>query len=106
MASRAALLLIDLQPDFLPGGPLAVPAGDAVIPPCNALRSGFHWPGGVYLTQDWHPADHISFAASHPGAVPFSTVHLPAPTGEQVIGWVAAARAPWAARLALLISPP
>jgi nicotinamidase/pyrazinamidase len=82
--AKPALLLIDLQPDFFPGGSLAVPDGDAVLAPCNALRAAFPWPGGVYLTQDWHPADHISFASNHPGKAVFSTAQLPAPTGEQV----------------------
>ena len=57
-----ALLVIDMQIDFRPGGPLAVADGDAVIPGINALAARF---GHVILTQDWHPAGHISFASAH-----------------------------------------
>lgn len=59
-----ALVLIDLQNDFLPGGALAVPDGDAVLPVANALQSLFDV---VVATQDWHPPDHVSFAVNHPG---------------------------------------
>lgn len=59
-----ALLLIDIQNDFLPGGALAVPDGDAVIAVVNRLQTRFDL---VVATQDWHPADHGSFAANHPG---------------------------------------
>ncbi len=59
-----ALILVDIQNDFVPGGALAVPEGDAVIPVCNAIRDGFDL---VVATQDWHPRDHGSFAANHPG---------------------------------------
>ncbi|HEX3000060.1 MAG TPA: nicotinamidase/pyrazinamidase, partial [Armatimonadota bacterium] len=54
-----ALIVVDIQNDFLPGGALAVPGGDQIIPVANALISCF---GPVYATQDWHPADHGSFA--------------------------------------------
>ncbi|AWN50281.1 bifunctional nicotinamidase/pyrazinamidase [Methylobacterium terrae] len=67
------LLVIDVQADFLPGGALAVPDGDAVIAPINALGKIFRH---VVLTQDWHPAGHASFAASHPGKAPFETTAL------------------------------
>jgi nicotinamidase/pyrazinamidase len=67
------LLVIDVQADFLPGGALAVPDGDAVIAPINALGRLFRH---VVLTQDWHPAGHASFAASHPGKQPFETTEL------------------------------
>lgn len=60
-----ALVLVDLQNDFLPGGALAVPEGDAVLAVANALQPCFDL---VVATRDWHPADHVSFAASHPGA--------------------------------------
>lgn len=60
--SREALLVIDVQRDFLPGGSLAVPAGDEVIPIINRLGERF---SEVILTQDWHPAGHISFASTH-----------------------------------------
>lgn len=62
-----ALLVIDVQRDFLPGGSLAVPGGDAVIPVINRLGERFR---EIILTQDWHPAGHISFASSH-GRRPF-----------------------------------
>jgi nicotinamidase/pyrazinamidase len=59
-----ALILVDIQNDFLPGGALAVPEGDAVIPVCNTIRDRFDL---VVATQDWHPRNHGSFAANHPG---------------------------------------
>ncbi|MEL6064679.1 MULTISPECIES: bifunctional nicotinamidase/pyrazinamidase [unclassified Methylobacterium] len=74
------LLVIDVQVDFLPGGALPVPEGDAVIGPVNALQQKFRH---VALTQDWHPADHVSFADNHAGKVPFETVALP--YGAQVL---------------------
>jgi nicotinamidase/pyrazinamidase len=73
MRSDDLLLLIDLQRDFCFGGRLAVPDGDAVIPVINRLAAGFQH---IILTQDWHPADHTSFASSHPGAKPFAQVQL------------------------------
>ncbi len=75
-----ALLLVDLQPDFLPGGALAVPGGDAVIPIANRLARAY---ATVVLTQDWHPPGHRSFASAHPGRAPFETIRLP--YGEQVL---------------------
>ena len=75
-----ALIVIDVQNDFCPGGALAVADGDAVIPRINALMDGF--PVRV-LTQDWHPAGHSSFAANHPGAAPFSLTEMP--YGPQVL---------------------
>ncbi|WP_322029996.1 bifunctional nicotinamidase/pyrazinamidase [Paraburkholderia sp. J76] len=74
------LLLIDLQYDFMPGGALAVAQGDEVVPVANRLAQGF---GHVVLTQDWHPAQHVSFAANHAGRAPFETTALP--YGEQVL---------------------
>ena len=59
-----ALILVDLQNDFMPGGALAVPDGDRVVPVANRLQVEFDL---VVATQDWHPPDHGSFAASHPG---------------------------------------
>lgn len=59
-----ALILVDIQNDFLPGGALAVPQGDAVIPVANTLIPSFQL---VVATQDWHPPQHMSFAANHPG---------------------------------------
>jgi nicotinamidase/pyrazinamidase len=64
-----ALLVIDMQVDFLPGGALAVAGGDAIIPGINALAARFDH---VILTQDWHPLEHISFASTHPGKQPFT----------------------------------
>ncbi|MFC0278521.1 bifunctional nicotinamidase/pyrazinamidase [Falsigemmobacter intermedius] len=69
-----ALIVIDLQNDFCPGGALAVAAGDQIVAGINALAAEFQT---VALTQDWHPQDHLSFAASHPGAQPYSEVAMP-----------------------------
>jgi len=70
-----ALLLIDIQNDFLPGGALAVAHGDEVVPVANRLCSSerFH---RVVVTQDWHPADHQSFAVQHPGRSPGQVIDL------------------------------
>jgi nicotinamidase/pyrazinamidase len=68
-----ALILVDLQNDFCPGGALAVPDGDAVLPIANRLQPRFDL---VVATQDWHPADHGSFAANHPGRKPFEMAEL------------------------------
>jgi nicotinamidase/pyrazinamidase len=68
-----ALLLVDLQYDFMPGGALPVPDGDAVVPVANALMPAFTL---VVATQDWHPADHGSFAVNHPGTAPGDMVDL------------------------------
>jgi nicotinamidase/pyrazinamidase len=67
------LIVVDLQYDFLPGGALAVPDGDAVIAPINRLAKAFRH---VVLTQDWHPRGHASFASSHPSRQPFETTEL------------------------------
>lgn len=74
------LVVVDVQRDFLPGGALAVPDGDAVVTPINRLGGLF---SHVLLTQDWHPTGHVSFAASHPGRAPFDTIELP--YGRQVL---------------------
>ncbi|MGC5779815.1 nicotinamidase [Methylobacterium sp. NFXW15] len=74
------LLVIDVQVDFLPGGALPVPDGDAVVRPVNALQQRFRH---IALTQDWHPPGHVSFATSHPGREPFQTVTLG--YGEQAL---------------------
>lgn len=68
-----ALILVDLQNDFLPGGALAVPRGDEVLPVANRMQPGFEL---VVATQDWHPPDHGSFAASHPGKRPGDRIVL------------------------------
>lgn len=75
-----ALIVIDVQNDFCPGGALAVAGGDGIVAPLNALMAEF---SAVVLTQDWHPRNHLSFAANHPGAEPFSTVAMP--YGPQVL---------------------
>ncbi|GAA4380455.1 bifunctional nicotinamidase/pyrazinamidase [Hymenobacter koreensis] len=68
-----ALLLIDIQNDFVPGGALAVPAGDTVVPIANRLQPHFDL---VVATQDWHPAGHHSFASAHAGREVFETIDL------------------------------
>lgn len=69
-----ALLVVDVQNSFCPGGELAVPGGDEVVPLINHLSLLFE---NVVLTQDWHPAGHVSFASSHPGKQPFQNLDLP-----------------------------
>ena len=66
-------LAVDIQNDFCPGGSLAVPRGDEVVPLINALAPKFDH---VVLTQDWHPRGHLSFASSHPGKQPFQTIEV------------------------------
>jgi nicotinamidase/pyrazinamidase len=68
-----ALILVDIQTDFLPGGALAVPGGDEIIPVVNRLQERF---GLVVATADWHPAGHASFASSHPGKKVYDTVMI------------------------------
>jgi len=68
---RDALLVIDLQPDFLPGGALAVAGGDEIVTPIAQLMPRF---ATVVATQDWHPRGHRSFASSHPGKRPFDEI--------------------------------
>jgi nicotinamidase/pyrazinamidase len=75
-----ALLVIDVQNCFLPGGSLAVKDGDQVVPVINRIAKGF---ANVVMTQDWHTAGHISFASSHSGKKPFETVDLK--YGKQVL---------------------
>lgn len=70
-ADDSVLIAVDLQNDFCPGGALAVPRGDEVVPIINRLAARFR---NVVLTQDWHPRGHSSFASSHPGKQPFATV--------------------------------
>ena len=67
------LIVIDVQNDFCPGGALAVPGGDEVVAPILHMAPHF---AHVILTQDWHPADHTSFAASHPGKKPYESIEL------------------------------
>jgi nicotinamidase/pyrazinamidase len=70
---REVLLVIDVQNDFCPGGALAVPQGDEIIPAVNRLAASY---AHVILTQDWHPPGHASFASSHPGKSPFETIEV------------------------------
>ena len=79
-AENDALLVVDVQNDFCPGGALAVKDGDAVVGPVNRLGHRFQH---VLQTQDWHPRGHLSFATSHPGKAPFETVGLA--YGSQVL---------------------
>jgi len=73
--SRTALLLVDIQPDFMPGGALEVPDGDAIMPGVRELMGKDLF--GLYVaTQDWHPEGHVSFASSHEGREPFETIEL------------------------------
>ena len=78
--TTAALIVIDVQNDFCPGGALAVPEGDQIIPGINALMAEF---AAVILTQDWHPADHLSFASQHRGRAPMELTQMP--YGPQVL---------------------
>lgn len=71
--STSVLIVTDIQNDFLPGGALAVADGDAIIPLVNRLARRFQ---NVVITQDWHPAGHISFASSHSGRTPFEVIDL------------------------------
>lgn len=80
ITGRDALLIIDVQNDFCPGGALPVPHGDEVVPVINRLSPLFHC---IVLTQDWHPAAHHSFASRHSGASPFSMTRLA--YGEQTL---------------------
>ena len=75
-----ALIVIDVQNDFCPGGALAVPGGDEIVAPINALLPEF---SVRVLTQDWHPSGHSSFASSHDGKSPFETTEMP--YGTQVL---------------------
>jgi len=74
------LIVVDVQNDFCPGGALAVPHGDEVVPIVNRLAEAFRH---VVLTQDWHPRGHLSFASSHPGKQAFETIAVP--YGPQVL---------------------
>jgi nicotinamidase/pyrazinamidase len=74
------LIVVDVQNDFCPGGALAVPRGDEIVPIVNRLAARFR---NVVLTQDWHPPGHFSFASTHPGKKPFETIA--APYGPQVL---------------------
>jgi nicotinamidase/pyrazinamidase len=73
IGERDMLLIVDMQNDFCPGGGLAVPRGDEIVPLVNRLAARFRH---VVLTQDWHPRGHLSFASSYPGRTPYETVAL------------------------------
>ena len=75
-----ALIVIDMQPDFCPGGRLPVAGGDEIVGPINDMMAEFD---AVVLTQDWHPPEHMSFAENHPGAAAFSEIQMP--YGPQVL---------------------
>ncbi|AXX96456.1 bifunctional nicotinamidase/pyrazinamidase [Profundibacter amoris] len=75
-----ALIVIDVQNDFCPGGALAVGGGDQIIPQINAMMGNFD---AIILTQDWHPQGHSSFASSHAGKAPFDMIDMP--YGAQVL---------------------
>ncbi|RLK50226.1 nicotinamidase/pyrazinamidase [Alkalispirillum mobile] len=72
---KAALLVVDMQPDFMPGGPLAAPEGDALVRPVSELMASGLF-RHIVATQDWHPADHVSFASQQPGRKPFESIEL------------------------------
>lgn len=80
ISPRSALLVIDVQNDFIPGGQLAVPEGDQIVPLINRLSGLFKQ---VIIAQDWHPSGHASFASSHPGRKPYEVIQLP--YGEQTL---------------------
>jgi nicotinamidase/pyrazinamidase len=79
-SDRDVLVIVDVQNDFCPGGALAVPKGDEIVPAVNRLAAEF---AHVILTQDWHPRGHASFASSYPGKQPFETIQLP--YGQQIL---------------------
>ena len=89
-----ALLVIDVQNDFCPGGALAVKGGDEVVPVINALAGHFQH---VLVTQDWHPPGHHSFASQHPGAKPYDLAGLP--YGPQVLWPDHCVQGSWGAEL-------
>ncbi|MBZ9656788.1 bifunctional nicotinamidase/pyrazinamidase [Phyllobacterium lublinensis] len=72
--AKEALIVVDVQNDFCPGGALGVEAGDEIVPIINKLILRFDH---VVVTQDWHPAGHTSFASSHPGKAPFESIMMP-----------------------------
>lgn len=74
VTSRSALIVVDVQNCFTPGGSLAVKQGEEIVPVINKLAKGF---SNVVMTQDWHTPGHISFASAHPGKKPFEQIDLP-----------------------------
>lgn len=81
--TRAALLLVDIQPDFIPGGSLPVAGGDEILDPVHRLMESDVF-GLQVATQDWHPAGHVSFASRHPGREPLEIVEL---HGHEQVLW-------------------
>lgn len=73
VSAQDVLLVIDVQNDFCPGGALAVKDGDEVIAPIHRIAPRFE---NIILTQDWHPVDHTSFAANHPGKQPYESIQM------------------------------
>jgi nicotinamidase/pyrazinamidase len=80
---RSALVVVDLQPDFMPGGALPVAEGDRIIAPIRDLLLSGRF-DVVVATQDWHPAHHVSFASRHPGKKPFDVIDL---YGHEQVLW-------------------
>ena len=80
ISNKDALIVVDVQNDFCPGGALAVPGGDEIVDGINALMDAAN---AVVLTQDWHPEGHSSFASSHEGRAPYEMIDLP--YGAQVL---------------------
>lgn len=81
--AHSALIVVDMQPDFMEGGALATEDGSAIVPPVAELMASERF-GVVAGTQDWHPAGHISFASSHAGRAPFETIDL---YGHEQVLW-------------------
>ena len=80
MNQDTALIVVDVQNGFMPGGGLPVPRGDEVVPVINRFGKLF---SNVVITQDWHPAGHASFASSHTGSAPYDMMAMP--YGQQVL---------------------
>src|SRR5579871_6298164 len=80
VTAQDVLIVVDVQNDFCPGGALSVPDGDAVIKPIRRMAKLF---SHIILTQDWHPADHTSFAANHLGRKPYQSIRMD--YGEQTL---------------------
>jgi len=80
VSSKDVLIIVDVQNDFCTGGALAVPGGEKVVPAINRIAERFE---NVVLTQDWHPADHVSFVSNHPRKRPYDTIELS--YGSQVL---------------------
>ncbi len=83
MSIRTALVVVDLQPDFMPGGALPVVEGDQLVSPIRDLLMSGRF-DVVVATQDWHPRGHISFASSHPGTAPYDSITL---YGHEQVLW-------------------